>query len=64
MERELSQSFQQLTMYSKMGRYISNKILKFNRSSQPYRQTRKSLPNVEDYLRRKADRSKDKSESA
>ena len=35
MEKELQETLGQVTMYSKMGRYISNKILKYNKSSSP-----------------------------
>ena len=35
MEKELQETLAQVTMYSKMGRYISNKILKYNKSSSP-----------------------------
>lgn len=33
MDKEFNKTLSQVTMFSKMGKYISNKILKYNKSS-------------------------------
>lgn len=53
MDKELQETLAQVTMYSKMGRYISNKILKYNKHTKTQRSLRSSPPNKEDYLRMK-----------
>lgn len=42
MDKELHEALAQVTMYSKMGRYISNKILKYNKHSKSHRNIRHS----------------------
>lgn len=42
MDKELHEALAQVTMYSKMGRYISNKILKYNKHSKSHRNLRHS----------------------
>lgn len=45
MDKELQETLAQVTMYSKMGRYISNKILKYNkRTKTTHRSRRNSKP--------------------
>lgn len=45
MDKELQSDLSQMTMYSKMGRYISNKILKYNKKpSNTHRNTSQSPP--------------------
>lgn len=52
MEKELQQTLSQVPMYSKMGRYISNKILKYNKSNSPTHHIAKVMaPPPYDYLR-------------
>lgn len=47
MNTELQEDLSQMTMYSKMGRYISNKILKYNKkSSTTYRSKPSQTPFV------------------
>ncbi len=40
MDKELHETLAQVTMYSKMGRYISNKILKYNKRVKTHRSFR------------------------
>ena len=48
MDKELEADLSQMTMYSKMGRYISNKILKYNKkSSNTYRSKPTQPPPVQ-----------------
>lgn len=42
MDKELHDALAQVTMYSKMGRYISNKILKYNKRTKTHRSLRNS----------------------
>lgn len=51
MDKELQETLAQVAMYSKMGRYISNKILKYNKHAKTQRSLQSSPPNQEDYLR-------------
>lgn len=52
MEKEIQANLSQMTMYSKMGRYISNKILKYNKKSTTQR-PRPSQPPLLDYVKAK-----------
>lgn len=49
MDKELHETLANVTMYSKMGRYISNKILKYNKSTKTHRVQRRSQPHENDY---------------
>ena len=40
MDKELHETLAQVTMYSEMGRYISNKILKYNKRVKTHRSFR------------------------
>jgi hypothetical protein len=53
MDKELHESLAEVTMYSKMGRYISNKILKYNKRTKTHRSTHNTQPIRNDYLHKK-----------
>ncbi len=59
----MQETLAQVTMYSKMGRYISNKILKYNKHSKSHRSLRNVELNKEDYLRVKKQKSPEKQTS-
>lgn len=50
MDKELQEDLSQMTMYSKMGRYISNKILKYNKKSSNTYRTKPSQPPPINYI--------------
>lgn len=50
MDKQLHETLAQVTMYSKMGRYISNKILKYNKHANSHRNFRNFPPPPENYL--------------
>lgn len=66
MDKELHEALAQVTMYSKMGRYISNKILKYNKHSKSHRNLRHSQKSelaCEDYAKVRKVRDNSYSES-
>lgn len=47
MDKELQEDLSQMTMYSKMGKYISNKILKYNKKSCNTHRQRSTQPPIQ-----------------